>query len=140
MRNLQEQFVESIYNVSVIFTVIMLLSLTNGKQTVSHRTILANMAVAVLFVLIRRILFFEKAITKKQYYLRLMLSFIGGFAMYLAVASIIGINDMAKWTTATWSLYIFLYTAASAAIWFISTFKHKSDVDKLNAKLNKLRQ
>ncbi|MDP4090717.1 MAG: DUF3021 family protein [Bacillota bacterium] len=140
MMGFGEKFVGSIYKVSVIFTVMMLITLGNGRETVSHRTILGNMIIALLLVLVRGILFFEKAVSQKQYYTRLIISFTGCFIIYLTAASLIGINDMTQWTIGTWSFCIVLYTATSVIIWLIFTARHKHDVQMLNIKLNKLKQ
>lgn len=134
------KLVEFINKVSLLFTAMIMLSLGNGRDAVSHKTILGSVIIAVMLVLTGRILYSEKNISRKQYYIRVFINFILCFVIYLVMASLIGINDMTKWTSATWCIAILLYIAVYAITWWIFIVKHKYDVEQLNIKLNKMKQ
>lgn len=137
---MKEKLVEFISKVSIIFTAMIILSLCNGKETVSHRTILGSLGIAILLVLTGKIVYSEKNISRRQYCMRVLINFILCFVIYLVTASLIGINDMTKWTVLTWSIVVFLYISVYVFTWWFITARHKHDVEQLNIKLNKLKQ
>ncbi len=131
--------INALYKVSMIFTAIIIV-ISIRKETISTLSLWGNLIISGMIVMMEYIFFTDKNLTKKQYWIKVIMHFVTCFFLYILFSQLIQFNNIKEWDLLLWIKVISIYTFIYVIITSIYRVKHKYEVKELNSKLNKVKE